>query len=69
MGLQADDMRRPLMTIDELATWLAVPACTIYNWVNHGQIPHIKVRRCLRFDPEAIERWLAGSTMVEAEKR
>jgi len=60
---------RRLITIDELSASWSVPKATLYNWVNQGRLPYVKLGRSLRFDPVAIEEFRERSTMLVAGKR
>ena len=42
----------------ELAKGLKVASGTIYAWVERGLIPHIRLEKCIRFDPREIRDWL-----------
>jgi excisionase family DNA binding protein len=62
-------MREKLMNIDELAEMLNVNKKTIYQNVYHKRIPYISVnKKCLRFDPRAIEAWLKSKTRDAVER-
>lgn len=55
-------MRR-LLTLAEVAELLAVPTRTLYAWRHERTGPPVtKVGKYLRYDPEALERWLAERT-------
>ncbi len=60
---------RKLITITELALLWSVPKATLYNWVNQGRLPHVKLGRSLRFDLVEIERFREQSTIAVAGKR
>jgi excisionase family DNA binding protein len=45
-----------LIDVKEMARRLSVSHRTLCNWANQHQIPFIKVRRALRFDPDAVMR-------------
>ena len=47
-----------LVDINKLSEIIGVKKKTIYDWTHKGIIPHKKLRRLLRFDLNAIERWL-----------
>ena len=52
-----------LMSVEDLARLLQVPATTIYQWKHRGEGPKpIRIGRYLRFDPADVARW------VEARK-
>jgi len=51
---------KSLLTYQEAADFLSVPLGTLYSWVSQKRIPVIRFsQRCVRFDPEALEAWLA----------
>jgi excisionase family DNA binding protein len=58
-----------LLTIDALAELWSIPKATLYNWVNQGRLPYLKIGRCLRFDPAEIERIEDRSRMGTANRR
>ena len=47
-----------LMTVKEVAQWLQVQPATLYVWAEQGMIPHLKLGRLVRFDPDEIDMWL-----------
>ena len=47
-----------LLTTKEVAARLGVSRGTIIRWVSERIIPHIRLGRTLRFDPNDIENWL-----------
>jgi len=51
-----------MMDVRELASRLGVPASFIYDRTRTDgpeRIPHIKLGKYVRFDPERVEAWLA----------
>jgi len=46
------------LTLPELCAWLKVRRATVYDWVHVGFIPHVKLGRLLRFERQAILKWL-----------
>jgi excisionase family DNA binding protein len=60
---------RKLIDIAELSTLWSVPKSTLYNWVNQGRLPYVKLGRSLRFDVLQIEEFCRQSTMYTAGKR
>ena len=46
------------LNIALLAERLLVKRSTLYAWAEEGMIPHVKLGRLLRFDPDEIEAWL-----------
>jgi excisionase family DNA binding protein len=47
-----------LIRPDQLAKTLKVSNACVYAWVERGLIPHYRIERCIRFDPEEIKAWL-----------
>ena len=60
---------RRLMTIEQLASLWSVSKATLYNWVNQGRLPYVKLGRSLRFDVVEIEKYREQSTIAVAGKR
>jgi excisionase family DNA binding protein len=48
----------PLLTVDEIATYLKVQPSTIYQWTHQGFIPHIKIGNLVRFRHSQVDEWL-----------
>jgi excisionase family DNA binding protein len=46
------------LDIAALADRLRIKRSTLYAWAEQGTIPHLKLGRLLRFDPDEIEAWL-----------
>jgi len=49
------------LNIAALAEHLRIKRSTLYAWVEQGTIPHLKLGRLLRFDPDEIEVWLQAN--------
>ena len=47
-----------LLNVRGVSEWLQVKQCTIYLWAEQGLIPHLKLGRLLRFEPDEIKAWL-----------
>lgn len=54
---KADSM---LLTIRDLSNQLQIKTATLYAWAAQGKIPSRKIHGVLRFDPKAIQQWLAS---------
>lgn len=49
-----------LMTYREAATFLNIKLATLYSKVSRREIPHVRLSgRMVRFNPEALAKWLA----------
>ena len=46
------------LNIAALAECLLIKRSTLYAWAEQDMIPHVKLGRLLRFDPDDIEAWL-----------
>ena len=54
-------MNDELLTVEELADRLKVPASWIYQRTRcrgHDRLPHIKIGKYLRFEEKAVQSWL-----------
>ena len=49
---------KKLLTIDELSHMLGISKSTLYRWVHYEFIPHIKLGSAVRFDEDAVCKWL-----------
>ena len=49
-----------LLTPDEVAAMLRVARKTVITMAREERIPCIRIGRFVRFDPNAIQRWLDG---------
>ena len=58
--LNSGDLIRP----DELAKGMKVAQGTVYAWCERGLIPHIRLGKCIRFDPVEIKEWLQKKRQV-----
>jgi excisionase family DNA binding protein len=46
------------LDINTLAERLQIKRSTLYAWAAQGTIPHLKLGRLVRFDPDEIDAWL-----------
>ena len=49
-----------LISTKELSDRIGVKEGTIRVWVYKQEIPFVRVRSLVRFDPDAVERWIAS---------
>ncbi len=49
-------MDEKLLTVKEAAAFLQVSEDRLYRWVAWQTIPHIRLGRSIRFDPEALRK-------------
>lgn len=49
-----------LLTYRDLAHVLQMSAVTLRRYVSRGEIPHVKIGACVRFDRDAISRYIAS---------
>ena len=55
---------KPLLTVREAAALLAVKPATIRAWIWRRKIEFVKVSRCVRIAPEAVEKLIASHTVA-----
>ncbi len=53
-----------LLTADEVAAVLSVPASWVYRAAREGVVPSVTLGRYVRFDSADIARWIAGQKTV-----
>ena len=51
-------MEKRYLTVKELSEYLGIPRHTIYCWISMRKIPFVKMGRLVRFDIEAIQKWV-----------
>jgi excisionase family DNA binding protein len=47
-----------LLTADEVAEMLSVPTSWVRESTRSGAMPHVRLGRYVRYDPQAVEAWL-----------
>ena len=53
----------PLLTPDQVATWIGKPKATLYAWRSRGLGPRaIRIGNALRYRRSDVERWLDEHT-------
>jgi hypothetical protein len=59
--------RKPgLLTVAQLKGLIAFGKTAIYDMVDAGEIPYLRIKSSIRFDPIVIARWLRERTVVAA---
>jgi excisionase family DNA binding protein len=59
-----------LLTVNEVAKAIGMTPFGVYGLVHKKQIPAVKIsRRCLRFRPQDIEKWLASKSQWVQERK
>ena len=59
-----------LLKIKEAAKLLNINGVTLYQMVDRGEIPHLRMgkgNRTIRFEPAVIDEWLKGKAVTEGE--
>lgn len=59
---------KDLLTLDQVCERLKLKKSFIYDMTSRSQIPHIKVGRLIRFDPDEIDKWLQNQR-IKVKKR
>ncbi|HEV7684528.1 MAG TPA: helix-turn-helix domain-containing protein [Pyrinomonadaceae bacterium] len=57
------------LTVAQLADRLQVRESTIYGWVERDFIPFLMAGDLLRFDPIAVDGWMAAEANRKREKK
>lgn len=52
-------MEKEFITTKELCAWLKISNNTANNWRRKG-LPYVKVGNTIRYDRQAVEKWLYG---------
>ncbi|MCR4436134.1 MAG: helix-turn-helix domain-containing protein [Clostridiales bacterium] len=52
-------MEKEFITTKELCVWLKISNNTANNWRRKG-LPYVKVGNTIRYDRQAVEKWLYG---------
>jgi excisionase family DNA binding protein len=58
-----------LLTVNEVAQAIGMTTFGVYGLVHKRQIPAVKIsRRCLRFRPQEIEKWLQEKSQIVSQQ-
>lgn len=52
------ELRRELLTAEELAALLNVSEKTVYRWSKLGSLPSVRLGTTVRFEPAVVSMWL-----------
>ena len=62
------DAAEKLVSLEDIATHLAVSKDTIRSWIKKGTIPFHKVGRQYKFRMSEIEAWVESGKSADADK-
>ncbi|HHT9134605.1 MAG TPA: helix-turn-helix domain-containing protein [Candidatus Avalokitesvara rifleensis] len=65
---KTEDKRRVgkrLIGIKEAAGYLDISVNTLYTWVSQKRIPYVKIGRLVKFDLEALDRFIESNVVEE----
>ena len=48
-----------LVGVERAAQLLGIRTSTLYVWCEQERIPHVRLGRSLRFEVDALQRWIA----------
>lgn len=51
-------MNEPLLRAEDVAKIFNVKTVTIYEWARINFIPNIRIGACVRFERDAVKKWL-----------
>ena len=58
-----------LLDVAEVAQWLRLTPKGVYGLVESGRLPHVRVANRVRFERDAVLRWLAKSRVSSIGSR
>jgi excisionase family DNA binding protein len=58
-------MTQDLIEIREMARKINVPVSWLYSRTRTGEIPHFKIGKYVRFDPEKVMQWIEKQNIKE----
>ena len=61
---QASEENPRLLTVSEVATALRVSNMTVYRLVSAGELPALRIGRCVRLRSEDVEHYLSGRLLT-----
>ena len=61
-------IERRLMTIQEASQYTGLSVHTLYTMVSQKRIPYVKVGRLVKFDLEALDKWIKQQTVMPVAK-
>jgi excisionase family DNA binding protein len=62
-------MNQILIGVEEMAKKLDVPVSWLYARTRTNEVPHFKVGKYVRFDPEAVMEWIREQNEIDQEGR
>ncbi len=57
-----------VLTVDELSVHLRLDRKAVYEAIRRGEIPAVRIGRCIRISREAFATWLAGAGSAQAAR-
>ncbi|RKY15558.1 MAG: hypothetical protein DRP63_06765 [Planctomycetota bacterium] len=64
-----DEEKGRLLTAKEVQDLLRISERTLRNLVSDDRIPHLRIGRLLRFDPNALKRWIEAKVRSQGKVR
>jgi excisionase family DNA binding protein len=58
-----------LLTIKEVSAWLNIKPSTLYLWASQGKIPCRRIHGLIRFEREALLKWMEAFETDPGAKR
>jgi excisionase family DNA binding protein len=63
------ERRQTALTVDELASMLAMSADALYKQAKRGNIPHYRIASAIRFDGVRVAEWLRARAIGETQRK
>ena len=55
-------MEKKFLSVDEVAACLGISRATVYWWSETGKMPHSKLGKLVRFDPDVVASWVKSKS-------
>jgi excisionase family DNA binding protein len=59
----------PLQTIEQVGTYLGVKRSKVYNLIERGELPVVRIGRSVRIHPDAVREYVERNTERKGARR
>jgi excisionase family DNA binding protein len=61
--------QNPLLTIEQVFTYLGVKRSKVYNLIERGELPVVRIGRSVRIHPDAVREYVERNTERKGARR
>jgi len=61
--------QNPLLTIEQVFTYLGVKRSKVYNLIERGELPVVRIGRSVRIHPDAVREYVERNTERKGVRR